>query len=124
MTKEQKMELRKKLRAKFIENIKRRISNDVENEGLRVMSDHLTLYRANQNSDILAFMRMGEDWPFAEPSRGVETLKSIYKDFELTPDVMPLELFVSQYPVMYASEAVRVIHEWRERNEIGIETAY
>lgn len=124
MTKEQKMELRNKLRAEFIEKIKDGLSRDVENEGLKVMSDYLTSYSAHQSSDVLAFMRIGEDWHFAEVVHSVELLKGLYEDFGLTRDVMPLELFVSQYPVMYASEAVRVIHEWRERNGVNIETAY
>lgn len=124
MTKRQKMKLRNKLRAKFIERIERGVAKDVENEGLRVMSDYLTSYYATICSEVLAFMKMGDDWSFAECARGVETLRRLYIEFDLTPDVMSLETFVSQYSIMYASEAVRTIHEWRERNGIGVETAY
>lgn len=118
------MELRKMLRAKFIERIENRLSRDVENEGLKVMSDYLSSYSERQSNEVLAFMRIGEDWNFAGCVRDVETLTKFYKDFGLSHDVMPLELFVTQYPVMYASEAVRLIHEWRERNGVNIETAY
>ena len=124
MTKEQKMELRNKLRARFIERLERRVSSDVENESLKIISDSLSEYSQNQDSEVLAFMRIGEDWNYARCVHDVETLKAIYKDFALTRDVMSLELFVTQYPVMYASEAVRVIHEWRERKGIGVGTAY
>lgn len=124
MTKAQKMELKNKLREKFIERVKARVSSDIEGEGLRVMSDYLASYSTNQPSAVLAFMRLGEDWNLAECARGVEVLEMIYKEFGLTHDVMSLEFFVSQYPVMYASEAVRVIHEWRERNGVECETAY
>lgn len=124
MTKKQKMELSKKLRAKLIEKIELSISRDVENEGLRVLSEYLTSYSKNQCSEVLAFMRIGEDWSFAKCARNVETLKILYEEFGLTRDVMSLEIFVSQYPVMYASEAVRVIHEWRERTGVDVETAY
>lgn len=124
MTKKQKMELRSKLRAKFIEKIERRISSNVEEDGLRVMSDYLTSYSEKHSSEVIAFMRIGEDWNFAGYVRDVKTLEQFYKDFGLTHDVMSLEYFVSQYPVMYSSEAVRAIHEWRERNGIGVETAY
>lgn len=124
MTKAQKMELRKKLREAFIQQIKTRVSRDVENEGLRVMSENLSLYTKEQGDQILAFIRFGEDWSYARPHNCVNSLTEIYRDFGLTDDMMPLKRFVMQYQFMYASEAVRTINEWRERNGAGCETAY
>lgn len=124
MTKKQKMELRNKLRAKFIEKIERRISRDVENEGLKVMSDYLSSCSEGQEDQVLAFIKLGERWSFAQCISGVDALKDIYSEFGLTNDVMSFRHFVTQYNFMYASEAVRAINEWRERNGVGVETAY
>lgn len=124
MTKKQKMELRNKLRAKFLERIEQRVSSDVENEGLRIMSENLSVYTTEQNDPVLAFIRFGEDWNYAKCDSGIRTLRAIYENFEITNDMMPFRHFVMQYNLMYAAEAVRTINEWRERNGVGVETAY